>query len=307
MRAMRAMTAWTTAAVVVAAALAPAAWAQPRITLETGVKADRTLRFEIRRMIEVGQRAGDGDESVTTVEVKARIETDVASAEGDGSGEMTGRVLMYEVRVQEPDGATRMTFDLTEDRPSVTDGLLAFDSVLRRTRLAWDVTARGGVENLTGVDEIAAFASGAEDAPPHAFDFFEPGALTQTLSLLTDPAGGIGTHGLREEWTMERRVPFGRAGAFDLVTTSSIQLAQAGFAAIASITEYTLLAPNQRDAGTPVVSLEESDGQALINWDTDDGGARQHSGQQTLVTGWTVGELTLTQRQESRVNVVRLD
>jgi hypothetical protein len=304
---MRAMIVWMMAAVVAFLVAGPSAHAQQRVDLKTGVESGRTLRFDVARIIEVGQRAGEGEESVVEVSVSVRLETSVVRAEDDGSGAATAKILRYEFRVEEPDGPTSMTFDLTGEPPAVTSGLMAFDAVLRSTRLAYDVTASGRVENLSGLDAIMAFAVGAENAPPHMFDFFQPAALRHTLSMLTDPAGGIGTRGVAEEWTSERRVPFGRAGAFDLETRSAVRLAQAGFAAIASVTEFELLAPTNRDAGTPIVTLEASNGQALINWDTDKGGARQHSSSQLLVTGWTVGQLTLTQRQESRTNITRLD
>lgn len=278
-------------------------------TLKTGLEQGRTVQYDYTQNIAVEQQATTADGNLVTenhaLETKAQFVVNIAKVNADGTAEGTVKIRSISARQENPDGPRSVIFDFTKAAPAGGEGIAALESAIANATISFEADAAGEVLVVRGLDAVQEAMAGAGPVPQTLRTFFDPAAMTQTLSVLFNAQGGIGDREIGENWTTSRRVAFGPAGALELNTANSLQIADVSMCAIAGATTIDLFVPREPAEGTPRVELGAADAQALTQWDTTRGGLISHVNTQNIATTWTLADRKIGQTQKSKTEMKR--
>jgi len=280
-----------------------------QVPLKSGLVKGRQVQYDYIQSVEVNQRTPQPEAEPTTelhsLETRAQFVVQIMNASPDGSGSGTMKVRSMIARQVNPSGPVSVAFDFTKGAPAGGEGLAALEAAIANAVISFDVDATGRVTAVRGLDGIQGAWEGAGQVPQPLRVFLDPAALTQMLTVLFSAEGGLGDKALGASWETAIRVPFGPAGALQLTTTNVLQLANEGIGAIAGVTRFELYVPKEPAEGVARVTLGPADGQALTQWDLNQGGLISHTNTQNITTSWSVGEATITQLQNSKTEIHR--
>ena len=272
------------------------------VTLEMGLRPDRVERFSLLQEITVEQaQPSNGGEAKYVNRFEVEFDLRIRSVERDGSASGVISMRKYNARSEDPSGPASLAFDFSTDDPA--PGLA---SAIADAQIMIDIDSAGNVTEVRGTDKILAAAEETQGLAPELVGFFSPDRLADLATMLFDAQGGLGEHELGESWETSRAVPIGRAGQIEITARSTVQLVMGGMAVMGTQFEYELMVPREPNEQTPRVTLGQTTGDTLTNWDLDEGMLLTHSSRQQIETSWTLGDIAMTQRQDSLIRITRV-
>lgn len=106
-------------------------------------------------------------------------------------------------------------------------------------------------------------------------------------------------------WQTEERVNLGPAGALDIATSWVFASLDEGVATLRATPRASIARPASADPASPSATLEAQDSSIEVKWNVDLGRADSRVSKQTMTTVWTLGPLTLSQKQDTTLSVTR--
>ena len=290
------------------AVLAGMAMATPslgeKIELATGLIKGRQMTYEINQSWEIEQRDTPQAEPRTfESEVTAMVTLKVVEVDDEGNARVQCRFKSFSTRYEDQSGPTSLAFDMKPDKDAT--GVATLEKPLAETTFIFTVDASGKAENFTGMDEFFAALSQTEGATPELFGFFRPNMMGDVFTQVFSCDGGVGMRETGDTWQDTRRIQFGSAGAIEVSTNSTLDIAQDDFAAITGTTNFDLYIPRQRGENVPVISLGQSGGEVLTRWDTKNGGLISRAANHEVNIDGTMGDMRTVQWQRAETRIER--
>jgi hypothetical protein len=273
--------------------------------LRTGLNAGREARYAFTHELDISQQAGDREPARTNIRYRIELSMSVTSVNDDGSASVAMRFRKFQARIEEPSGPTSIAFDLSREQDDEATGVAAMGPVLANARLVVILGPDGRVRGIGGADPVLAAMNEITDAPPALFAFLRPDRLGEQINLLFCAEGGLGEHAEGASWNSTRSIPLGPAGAMELQSTTTLASATETTAELRGTTTVVIRTPDQPNAAAPNVSLGEATGTSTTMWDLRSGGLTKRTDEQTIESTWSLGDVSLKQRQESK-NEIRL-
>lgn len=176
----------------------------------------------------------------------------------------------------------------------------ALGRALVESEITLAVTPEGEVRSVTGLEKFLETFAGQEDLDERVLGFFTPEKLADMLGPVFG-ADGARTRTLEEGkgWQTVERVGLDRAGALEMITNWRVASVTDEETVVEGELEIDLLVPSFRDEATPVVELGDYSGETVSRWSTRSGRLIERRGEMTIDTVWTLGDLTVSQHQES--------
>lgn len=104
-------------------------------------------------------------------------------------------------------------------------------------------------------------------------------------------------------WQSAERVEMGAAGAIEIATEWAVDQISNRLAKIDGRPRAAVLPPATVDPTAPTVRIADQSGSVLILWDHTRGLLQRREAKQSITTVWTIGAMSLTQKQETTAAV----
>ncbi len=106
-------------------------------------------------------------------------------------------------------------------------------------------------------------------------------------------------------WQTEDRVNLGPAGAIEITTEWVFKSLEGSSATVTGRPRAAVARPAAADPAAPSVAIEEQSASIEIMWNAEVGRLDSRASKQSMTTVWTLGPLTLSQKQDTTLTVVR--
>ncbi|MBX3353591.1 MAG: hypothetical protein KF684_11720 [Phycisphaeraceae bacterium] len=289
-----------------------AAGAPESVRLAAFFEAGESMRYSIGIATNVTQTEGEGQPITLRLEQSLTLDLSVASVDERGAvleGSVVGVKLGTDWRGNFYEYAWPQ---LTTEAPAVPMppfvllrlmGERARESTLRvRVDMPVDstpgrVTVSGFESPATALDNQAVFDMSvlgmmANEQLGEALTsaFFVEGALDRPRRAKTG-------------WQSTERVEMGAAGAIEIATEWAVDQISNRLAKIDGRPRAAVLPPAATDPTAPTVRIADQSGSVMILWDHTRGLLQRREAKQSITTVWTIGAMSLTQKQETTAAV----
>ncbi len=106
-------------------------------------------------------------------------------------------------------------------------------------------------------------------------------------------------------WQTEERVNLGPAGAIEITTEWVLKSLDGSSATVTGRPRAAIARPQAADPAAPSVTIEDQSASVEVVWNTEIGRLDSRTSKQAMSTVWTLGPLTLSQKQDTTLTVVR--
>lgn len=267
-----------------------------------------TSQYRLARMITLTQQREGGEATSRQVNQVAAVKLTVDSISDAGTRSMS---LRFDTLV------LAITSENTEMRYSNNgNSVTASDETLRELgdalyggTLTYMVSPEGDVTTVRG---LKAFEDAVADQETYdgldVLGFFSEDALAGMLEPLYKADGAMkATRAVGRGWQDVETVALPPVAAMDVTTDWKVEQVLPGKATMKGTIEFDLrTAPNPPE-GSPALELRDASGTTQMIWDTSKDELINRVSTQELTTVWSLGDMSLIQKQTSRLMQLRVD
>lgn len=297
------------AAICVMMPFAPA-WGRQNVEFKSGVAAGASMAYTASHRLELSQKRGEAEATSSTVDHEARLAFKVDALEPDGTAKVS--VSVKALRIAYNVGATAMTFDKRGGQAgegSSDEDLRKLGDALMASTITLNVAPDGSLGDVGGLQSFLEAASGQQKFDERIVGIFTPAKFSAFVAPLFSADGARGkSMSVGTGWQVEEEtVRLPPVGAMEFTTDYRLASAEGGTAKIEGTTNVTLLRPREADPAVASVTIAEQKGRTEMLWDTAAGQLRSRERQLDLTTVWSLGEVKIEQKQNSRTRLERID
>jgi len=268
------------------------------------------MTYELKSELDVTQEQGETSRE-ESMEHTATLAFTVESVNDDGGAEIS--MTFDAIAMSISTGDTSESFNWAfagGDRPdaSMGEGINASGFALAGANVSFTVTPDGQVENMRGLDGFMGTVQGESAASVARVGVFTPQRLAEAIEPIFDADGGAAEPREKgDDWRETERVELGPVGTLVLNRQYTYLHHAEGAAVVLGTMSVKFEAPDSPPENAPSVELSGVQGATAIQWDTNDNVLRQYGRNETMKTVWTVGELSIDQRQRSVLTINRAE
>lgn len=294
--------------ILLAAGLCAPALAQegnftPRFAQGQTVAYDLSMRLNVsqRRVVTEGESPANNE----SMNCDARLELTVQKVGPDGSLELTGKVTSASIAIERGLASRSFAWPLAGEIAADAPAEKKLGEPLSASVITLNVDAKGVVTVSGGLDGFAQAVSKLDPPEPRLAGFF----ATTSFATMVEPIFRVDrardvTREVGKVWQVTTGVELPPAGVAEFTTDFVFTAAQPEALAYGGPTTVSLMVPETRGEGVPAVRVTEGTGGAVAaSFDPKAGLLRERRATSTINTLWTLGDLSLEQKQASAVGL----
>ncbi|MFI4855657.1 MAG: hypothetical protein ACIAQF_11850 [Phycisphaerales bacterium JB065] len=285
------------------------------------VPTDQPLQQELGERVDFDIALGEGDVFAYRTRMNLRIEQEIAD------GDLTSQVLSYDVTSRftvqgvDDEGVATVSMKVIDATITIADGdeqtelkvgQLAdgeqygspFAAAIANTVVTLVISPDGLITSVLGAEDYQAALDATDGADPRQIGFFSAEQIREiyeplfTIEELNGKPRRVGTG-----WATSRVVELPPVAVIDLDYTWKFQGMLEEVATMTSRVVTNIRRPSTPDPARPTIAIEGSSGNVVTQWNRELQRVTRRISTLSLDTRWTLGELELTQKQQSSVRI----